>query len=133
MNIQQISEFLDQTKVFYLFTVDENKPKTRPIGFHLLLDDKLYFGVGEHKAVYKQVMANPNIEIVAVKDAKWIRYYGEIVISQDSELVDYVLDCNPNLKNIYSDETGHKLAIFHLKNANVEVMAMGTLIDSAEL
>ena len=33
--IEEIENFLRETPVFYLATIDENRPKCRPIGFHL--------------------------------------------------------------------------------------------------
>jgi hypothetical protein len=46
--------------MFYFATVDGNKPKCRPLGFQILHEDKIYFGVGDFKEVYKQIKANPN-------------------------------------------------------------------------
>jgi uncharacterized pyridoxamine 5'-phosphate oxidase family protein len=33
-----------------------------------------------------------------------------------------MLDSAPNLKNIYNETTGHKLAMFHLENATAVVI-----------
>ena len=52
-NAQKVSEFLDKTKVFYFLTIDGNQPKGRPFGFQMLVDDKLYFGCGTFKNVFK--------------------------------------------------------------------------------
>ena len=64
-DIEKIDELLTKAEVFYLSTVDGDKPKVRPLGFHLLDDGKIYFGVGTFKDVYKQMEANPNVEIAA--------------------------------------------------------------------
>ncbi|WP_296845864.1 pyridoxamine 5'-phosphate oxidase family protein [uncultured Methanobrevibacter sp.] len=32
---ERIDEFLNEAKVFFLATVDGDKPKNRPLGFHL--------------------------------------------------------------------------------------------------
>ena len=56
-DIQKIDDILSKAEVFYLATVDGDKPKVRPLGFHLLFEDKIYFGVGTHKDVYKQMEA----------------------------------------------------------------------------
>ncbi|MCE7230743.1 hypothetical protein ACLJB6_02675 [Campylobacter coli] len=34
-NVEKISEFLTQAKVFTFLTVDNGQPKGRPFGFHL--------------------------------------------------------------------------------------------------
>ena len=58
-NAQKVNEFLDKAKVFYFLTTDGNQPKGRPFGFHLLDGEKLYFGCGTFKNVFKQLTVNP--------------------------------------------------------------------------
>ena len=76
---ERIDEFLNEAKVFFLATVDGDKPKNRPLGFHLLKDGKIYFGVGDFKDVYKQMRKNPYVEIVALVETDFLRYYGKVV------------------------------------------------------
>ena len=75
-NIEKVNEILTKAEVFYLATVNGDKPKVRPLGFHLLFEDKIYFGVGTFKEVYKQMEANPNVEIAAWDGEHFLRYYG---------------------------------------------------------
>lgn len=72
-DIRIVEKFLKEVPVFYLSTVDDKQPKCRPIGFHLLKDDKLYFGVGTFKNVYKQMQNNPYVEICACKNGEFLR------------------------------------------------------------
>lgn len=53
--IEKVNDFLTQAGIFYLSTVDGDKPKCRPVAFHMLMDDRLYFGTGDFKEVYKQI------------------------------------------------------------------------------
>ena len=112
---ERIDEFMNEAKVFFLATVDENKPKNRPLGFHLLKDGKLYFGVGDFKDVYKQM------EIVALVETDFLRYYGKAVFEDNYDLADSIVEGNEFLQGIYNDETGYKLAIFHLEEATAEI------------
>lgn len=52
--IEKIEAFLKEAPTFYLATISQNKPKCQPIGFHLLENGNIYFGVGTFKDVYKQ-------------------------------------------------------------------------------
>jgi uncharacterized pyridoxamine 5'-phosphate oxidase family protein len=37
-----------------------------------------------------------------------------------------MLDAAPNLRSIYNEETGHKMAVFHIENATaVDIPVMG--------
>lgn len=118
---ERIDEFLNEAKVFFLATVDGDKPKNRPLGFHLLKDGKLYFGVGDFKDVYKQMSKNPYVEIVALVETDFLRYYGKAVFEEDYSFGKSIVEGNEFLKGIYNDETGYKLAIFHLEEATAEI------------
>ncbi len=104
---ERIDEFMNEAKVFFLATVDGDKPKNRPLGFHLLKDGKLYFGVGNFKDVYKQMQENPYVEIVALVETY--------------DMADAIVAGNEFLQGIYNDETGFKMAIFHLEEATAEI------------
>ncbi len=52
-NVEKISEFLTQAKVFTFLTVDNGQPKGRPFGFHLVDGDRIYFGTGTFKNCFK--------------------------------------------------------------------------------
>lgn len=128
---QKIDEFISQAEVFYLATVDGDKPKIRPLGFHLLKDDKIYFGVGNQKDVYKQLTANPNVEISAVVGTDFLRYYGKAVFEETYDFADSIVAGNEFLQGIYNDETGFKLAIFHLEDATAELRDItGAIMES---
>ena len=117
----RIDEFLNEAKVFFLATVDWDKPKNRPLGFHLLKDGKIYFGVGDFKDVYKQMRKNPYVEIVALVETDFLRYYGKVVFEEDYTLGQSIVAGNEFLQGIYNDETGFKLGIFHLEEATAEI------------
>ena len=128
---QKIDEFIAKAEVFFLATVDGDKPKNRPLGFHLLKDDKIYFGVGNQKDVYKQLTANPNVEIVAVVGTDFLRYYGKAVFEETYDFADSIVEGNEFLQGIYNDETGFKLAIFHLEEATAELRDItGAIMES---
>ncbi|MDO5860041.1 pyridoxamine 5'-phosphate oxidase family protein [Methanobrevibacter sp.] len=128
---QKIDEFISEAEVFYLATVDGDKPKNRPLGFHLLKDDKIYFGVGNQKDVYKQLSVNPNVEVVAVVGTDFLRYYGKAVFEETYEFADSIVAGNEFLQGIYNDETGFKLAIFHLEEATAEIRNItGEIMES---
>ena len=128
---QKIDEFISKAEVFYLATVDADKPKIRPLGFHLLKDDKIYLGVGNQKDVYKQMTVNPNVEISAVVGTDFLRYYGKAVFEETYDFADSIVAGNEFLQGIYNDETGFKLAIFHLEEATAELRDItGAIMES---
>lgn len=125
--MSKVNDFLTEAGVFFLATVDGDQPKVRPLGAHFEMDDKVLFGVGDFKDVYKQMVANPKVEIVACKqDGHWMRYTGKAVFEEDPKYAEAVLDMMPDLRNIYNEQTGKKMAIFHLEDATaVDIAMMG--------
>ena len=86
-NAAKVSEFLDKAKTFFFLTTEGDQPKGRPFGFHMLDGDKLYFGCGTFKNVFKQLMANPKVEVLAVNGGEFIRYDGVVKIVKDDALL----------------------------------------------
>ncbi|MBQ2429112.1 MAG: pyridoxamine 5'-phosphate oxidase family protein, partial [Ruminococcus sp.] len=62
--MSKVSDFLNEAGVFFMATADGNQPKLRPLGAHMEADGKIIFGVGDFKNVYRQMKANPLVEIV---------------------------------------------------------------------
>ena len=125
--MSKMNDFLTEAGVFFLATVDGDQPKLRPLGAHVELDGKVIFGVGDFKNVYKQLATNPKVEIVACKpDGHWLRYTGKAVFEEDPKYAEAMLDMMPDLRNIYNEQTGNKMAIFHLEDATaVDIAMMG--------
>ncbi len=125
--MSKVNDFLTEAGVFFLATVDGDQPKVRPLGAHFEMDDKVLFGVGDFKDVYKQMVANPKVEIVACKqDGHWMRYTGKAVFEEDPKYAEAALDMMPDLRNIYNEQTGNKMMIFHLEDATaVDIAMMG--------
>ena len=86
-NVSKISEFLDKAGTFMFLTTDGDQPKGGPFGFHMVVNDKLYFGCGTFKNVFKQLSANPKVEVLAMKDDEFLRYDGSVKIVKDDALI----------------------------------------------
>ncbi|MBE6017751.1 MAG: pyridoxamine 5'-phosphate oxidase [Lachnospiraceae bacterium] len=125
--MSKINDFLNETGTFFLATCDGDQPKVRPLGLHMEMDGKVLFGIGDFKDVYKQLIANPKVEIAACrKDGHWLRYTGKAVFETDPKYAEAALEASPGLKNIYNETTGNKMMIFHLEDATaVDIAVMG--------
>ena len=125
--MSKINDYLSETGMFFLATVDGDRPRLRPLGAHLEMDGKVLFGVGDFKAVYRQLVENPCAEIVACKkNGHWLRYWGRAVFETDAKYAEAMLDMMPDLRNIYNDKTGNKMMVFHLEDATaLDIPIMG--------
>ena len=124
--MSKIGDFLKETGVFFLATTDGDQPKLRPLGAFLEEDGKIIFGVGDFKEVYRQLCANPLVEIAACKpDGHWLRYTGKAVFETDEKYAQTIIK-NAGLEAIYGEQTGNKLMTFHLEDAKaVDIAVMG--------
>ena len=120
-NAEKINEFLNNAGVWYFLTTDGEQPKGRPFRFHLLKDDKIYFGTGTFKKVFQQMTKNPHVEVLAVKGGEFLRYDGTVVFEEDETMAKTVLEGAPAMQKIYNEETGYKLGMFHLENGHAEI------------
>ena len=130
-NIEKVNEILTKAEVFYLATVNGDKPKVRPLGFHLLFEDKIYFGVGTFKEVYKQMEANPNVEIAAWDGEHFLRYYGTAALTTNEAVVEKAFVLMPALAEIYTSN-GWEMGVFFLNDATAEIRNMFAIEESYE-
>ena len=131
-NVEKVNEFLDDTKMFYFLTTDGNQPKGRPFTFHMLVDDKLYFGTGTFKKCYAQLVANPKVEVLAVKGGEFLRYDGEVKLVKDEALTAKVREIMPQIMSIY-DKNGWELGLFYLENGHAEIRKMMELKEEFDV
>ena len=130
-DIQKVDELLTKAQVFYLATVDGDKPKVRPLGFHLLYEDKIYFGVGNHKDVYKQLEANQNVEIAAWDGEHFLRYYGVADLSGNDAVVEKAFELMPEIAEAYK-ANNWEMGVFFLNDATAEFSNMFAIEESYE-
>lgn len=83
-----LNDCVAESGAFFLNTVEDGRPKSRPISFHMLKDGVNYFGVGAMKEVYRQMQENPYVEICGLmgKGKLFFRYYGKAVFEKGDEL-----------------------------------------------
>lgn len=130
-DIAKINDLITRAEVFYLATVDGDRPKCRPLGFHLLDGDKIYFGVGTFKEVYKQMQANPNVEISAWDGEHILRYYGKANLDKKEAIAEKAFELMPELAEIYKSN-GWEMGIFYLEDATAEIRNMFEIEESYE-
>ena len=127
--MNRIDGLLAASKTFYLATVDGDQPKLRPLGAHHLVDGKVWLGVGEFKNVYRQLVANPKCEVVALQPAggKWLRWTGRAVFAEGAErerVEEVFLTAAPRLRRIYNKKPGKRMMCFTLVDSRAELIPM---------
>lgn len=114
--MKRVYEFLKNSQVYYLATVEKDQPRVRPFGTVDIFEDRLYIQTGLSKDVAKQMLENPKVELSAMFEGKWIRVAAEAVHDDNIEAQKHMLDAYPDLKGMYQPGDGNT-AVFYLKNA----------------
>jgi len=116
--MKKVLDFIKTNKVFFLATVKGDEPKVRPLGFVMEFEGKIFFGVGEQKEVFRQMRANPRVEICSVsQEGKWLRLHGSAVFDQRPEVFEAAVAALPVLKDMYGKPNDPKLGAFYLTGA----------------
>lgn len=121
--MNEVFKFLQDCGIFFVSTVDGNQPKVRPFSFLMEHEGKICFGTSNQKPFYAQLMANPNIEICASKDGRWLRLSGQAVFCTTKEAKAQALEIMPMLKRMYSVED-EIFEIFYIENALANFFSM---------
>lgn len=104
--IKKVYEFIDDAKVLYLATVENDQPRVRVYGTILLFEDKLYTMAFSRSNADNQLKANPKAEICAYK-GKQLRLTCELVEDPRAEVKQAMLAKMPSLKQVVGDDMAH--------------------------
>lgn len=110
--MNEVRDFLHECNVYFLATIDKDTPRVRPFGTAEIFDGHLYIQTGKKKDVYRQIKENPNVEICAFKDGKWIRINGKLVEDDRLEAKKDMLDKNPNLRSMYNENDDNTCVLY---------------------
>ncbi len=78
MDLDSAIAFAEQCQVGYLATAMNNKPFVRPLQLVTTSGEGFYFVTHPHKDVFKQLQANPQVEICFNKELRMLRVSGTI-------------------------------------------------------
>ena len=129
-NTEKVWDYLDKAQIFYVTTVDGDQPKCRPFSFKMKANGRIYFGVGTFKDCYRQLEANPKLEIVASDGKGFLRYYGRAVFDDDPALFRQACAEADYIPKMYNEKTGHELRMFYLGEATAELRSLAGIQES---
>jgi len=110
--MKTVVEFLKKCGVYYLATTEGNKPKVRPFGTAMLYENHIYIQTGRKKDVAKQLFKNPNAEICACMDGKWLRISGLLKADERVEVKKAMLDEYPELRGMYNENDDNTVVFY---------------------
>lgn len=120
-------EYLKKCKVFYIATVDGDKPRVRPFGVVIDHEGKFYFTTANTKPVFHQLQTNPHVEICACDPAEmsWLRLCGKAVFDPNPTVKKMAFYILPALAEIYGTPENPDFEVFYLIDAEVSFCTLG--------
>ena len=107
-----VYKFLKKADTYYLATVEDGQPRVRPFGTVNIFEGKLYIQTGKEKAVFQQLMANPNAEICGCYKGTWLRVSGKLIDDNRVEAKKSMLDAYPNLRGRYNENDDNTRVLY---------------------
>ena len=120
--MKEVVEFLQANPVQYLATVGrDGKAKCRPFMFCFEKDNRLWFCTNNQKDVYKDMQANPEVEVsVSTPTYAWIRLNGKVVFENNMEVKEECMN-NPIVKGQYNSANNPIFEVYYLEDAHAVI------------
>lgn len=113
--MEEVRNFLKECGAYFLATMDGDQPRVRPFGTAEIFEGHLYIETGKKKDVFKQIEKNNKVEICAFKDGVWLRVAGTLIVDDRVEAKKDMLDKNPVLRNLYSENDDNTIVLYFEK------------------
>ena len=128
MDRSEIVSFFNTNPVFYLATVEGDKPHLRAIFLYKADDAGIVFHTGKFKELYKQLLENPHVEACFYDSGSniQIRLTGMVESMEDLAMKKEIVENRQFLKPWIEKMGYDPLAVFRLKYDTATVWTMET-------
>ena len=116
--MERALDFLRDHKEIALATCEGNLPKMRIFQIMKQECNLLYFATSQEKAIYRELVKNPNVEVLAYADNVSVRCSGMVNFNVEDDTKRWIYDNNPVLPRLYSSY--NKLVYFRLPIAEMD-------------
>lgn len=135
MNKEEIYQFITNNPVFFLATIENDKPRCR--GMLLYKADEqngIVFHTGANKDLFKQISKNSNVEMCFndFKSGKQIRVFGKLEEITDNKYKEEICShptrafLKPWKESVPVEIFYSNLKVFSLKNGKAVIWTMAT-------
>lgn len=116
--MQRALDFLKAHNEIALATCEGNRPKLRLFQIMKQEGTHLFFSTSPEKAVYRQLLENPNIEVLATDNRISVRCEGSVNFDVSDDVKRWIYDNNPVLPRLYTSYD--KLVYFRMPVEHLE-------------
>lgn len=93
---EEILDFMRSHPLFFIATIDKEQPRVRGIMMHKTDDKGIVFTTGKNKDFYKQLIANPKVELCFYSENTQVRITGTAIeIDEEISLKQEIVSSRP--------------------------------------
>ncbi len=128
MTKAEIIEFINANPTCYLATAEGTRPRVRAMRMVLADEKGLLFQTVEGKALPKQLMANPDVEVCYFSAEKGIqiRIWGKAVFIDDDGLKKEIVEQRPFVKPMIKEKGFGAMPVFRVVECMADVWTRAT-------
>jgi len=134
MKREQLFELMNRNLRFHLATIENGEPRVRGMMLYKADERGIIFHTGDFKDVYKQIIANPNVQMCFYDQEKGIqlRVRGKLEEVMDTDLKDEISNHPTRTflkklrENLPREEFYNSIRVFKMKNGIANIWTFGT-------
>jgi pyridoxamine 5'-phosphate oxidase len=136
MTQKEILEFINKNMSCTLATSVDNKPHVRGMWMYRADEKGIIFHTGVMRDLYKQLLANPNIELCFhnsdPQNLIQVRVSGVAMLEKDDTLKEEIIAERPFLKPIVAQHGQDSIVVFRVKKMVASVWSMAKNLEPKE-
>lgn len=135
ITLRDVADYLDNIGIQFMATIGlDGKPKVRPMQYMVQEDGKMWFCTNSEMDVYKELQANPALELCGCKleeneiQTPWIRFSAEAVFEERQDIRDAIIEKSAIVNALYSKMRENPIfKVFYLRNIDGWMTNLGNV------
>ena len=120
--MEEVKRILGERRSGALATVEDGKPRVRPVQLQFEDGGKFYFCTANTKDIYRQLRENPFVEFTAWGgDGTIVRLRGEVWFAEGKEIKARILENNGTVRSIFGSADNPVFVNFFLEHGQAIV------------
>lgn len=109
--MEEIITFFANCKMFYIATIEDGKPRVRPFGNLMQIENDLYINTGRNKRFYAQIQQNPYVELCTFDKGTWYRIEAAVKENDNPKIKNIIMENDPFVQKHYADKVSELVAL----------------------
>ncbi|HAR96095.1 MAG TPA: pyridoxamine 5'-phosphate oxidase [Deltaproteobacteria bacterium] len=132
MTKDEILSFVNANPVCFLATADGDTPHVRAMGMYRADDRGILIQLSTVKGMYREITANPKVELCFSGGGKVVRVSGAAEFIEDRALKEEVVKARPFLKGLVDAQGLDVIKVFRVANPVASVWTVDTNLQPAQ-